>query len=57
MALQQGVEQFNQQYQTAAQHQKGASQEDQTYSQVRQRAVHKEMPTCAERQRCGIMRI
>lgn len=45
LALQEGVEQFNQQYQAATQHQQGGNQEDQTNLQVRQRAVHKEMPT------------
>lgn len=30
LALQEGVEQFNQQYQAATQHQQGGSQEDQT---------------------------
>lgn len=43
LALQEGVEQLNQQYQAATQHQQGGSQEDQTDLQVQQRAVHKEM--------------
>ncbi len=34
LTLQQGVEKFNQHYQTAAKHQQGAGQEDQTYGQV-----------------------
>lgn len=33
-ALQEGVEQFNQQYQAATQHQQGGSQEDQTDLEV-----------------------
>lgn len=45
-SLQEGVEQFNQQYQAATKHQQRGSQEDQTNLQVRQRAVHKEMSTC-----------
>lgn len=45
LALKEGVEQFDQQYQAATQHQQGESQEDQTDLQLRQREVHKEMPT------------
>lgn len=47
LSLQHGVQQLDDEDQAGAEHQQRESQQDQTYWQVRQIHIHKEMLTCA----------
>lgn len=46
LPLQHGVEQLDNEDETGTEHQQRQSQQDQTYCQIRQIHIHKEMETC-----------